>query len=78
VLQVLFWGVREMQKLFLMSVDRPKVDVECGGQIVSSTIITSAKVKPNFDDPVQYIDLVSSLSEGIDLLIHINNDITKF
>ena len=43
-----------------MSVDRPRVDVECGGSIVSSTVIKSAKVKPNFDDPVQYIDLVRS------------------
>ncbi|XP_064639493.1 otoferlin-like isoform X3 [Lineus longissimus] len=56
-MEVLFWGVRDMLKLFLMSVDRPRVDVECGGQIVSSTVITSAKVKPNFEDPVQYIDL---------------------
>uniref|UniRef100_A0A8C2PH98 C2 domain-containing protein n=1 Tax=Capra hircus TaxID=9925 RepID=A0A8C2PH98_CAPHI len=34
--EVLFWGVREMKKVQLLSVDRPQVLIECAGRGVSS------------------------------------------
>lgn len=57
--EVLFWGVRELQRIQLMAVDRPKVTIEFGGEHVFSDTIQSAKLKPNFPNPIKYIDLVS-------------------
>lgn len=57
--EILFWGVRELQRIQLMAVDRPKVTIEFGGEHVSSDTIQSAKLKPNFPNPIKYIDLVS-------------------
>ncbi|KAM8966810.1 fer-1-like protein 6 [Pelodytes ibericus] len=46
--EVLFWGVREMKKVQLLSVDRPQVMIECAGKGVKSCVIQSYKSNPNF------------------------------
>uniref|UniRef100_G3THV4 Fer-1 like family member 6 n=1 Tax=Loxodonta africana TaxID=9785 RepID=G3THV4_LOXAF len=46
--EVLFWGVREMKKVQLLSVDRPQALIECGGRGVKSCVIQSYKNNPNF------------------------------
>ncbi|XP_045716944.1 fer-1-like protein 6 isoform X2 [Phyllostomus hastatus] len=46
--EVLFWGVREMKKVQLLSVDRPQVLIECAGRGVKSCVIQSYKNNPNF------------------------------
>ncbi|XP_029447857.1 fer-1-like protein 6 [Rhinatrema bivittatum] len=47
--EVLFWGVREMKKVQLLSVDRPQVLIECAGKGVKSCVIQSYKKNPNFN-----------------------------
>ncbi|XP_030074743.1 fer-1-like protein 6 [Microcaecilia unicolor] len=47
--EVLFWGVREMKKVQLLSVDRPQVLIECAGKGVKSSVIQSYKKNPNFN-----------------------------
>uniref|UniRef100_A0A8C2PD07 C2 domain-containing protein n=1 Tax=Capra hircus TaxID=9925 RepID=A0A8C2PD07_CAPHI len=49
--EVLFWGVREMKKVQLLSVDRPQVLIECAGRGVKSCscVIQSYKNNPNFN-----------------------------
>ncbi|XP_012598790.2 fer-1-like protein 6 [Microcebus murinus] len=47
--EVLFWGVREMKKVQLLSVDRPQALIECGGRGVKSCVIQSYKNNPNFN-----------------------------
>ncbi|XP_076068132.1 otoferlin-like isoform X2 [Oratosquilla oratoria] len=56
-LEVLFWGLRDLKRIHLLTVDRPRVDVEIAGHIVQSAVITSARRNPNFNSPVKYIDL---------------------
>nr|XP_005479778.1 fer-1-like protein 6 [Zonotrichia albicollis] len=46
--EVLFWGVRELKKVQLLSVDRPQVLIECAGKGVKSSVIQSYKKNPNF------------------------------
>lgn len=60
VLQVLFWGVRDIKRVHLQQVDRPRIDVECAGHVLSSTIIQNCKKNPNFSVPVKYFDVVST------------------
>ena len=42
--EVLFWGLRELRRIHWMSVEKPRVDVECGGKILHSHVIQSAKL----------------------------------
>ena len=55
--QVLFWGLRNLKRVQLTLVERPRVDIEIAGRTVSSTVITNYKKKPNFSDPVKFIDV---------------------
>lgn len=41
----------------MLSVDKPRVDVECAGQILSSSIIANAKKNPNFTNPVKFFEI---------------------
>ncbi|KAG8570140.1 hypothetical protein GDO81_011112 [Engystomops pustulosus] len=47
-IEVLFWGLRELKKVQLLSVDRPQVMIECAGKGVKSSVIQSYKSNPNF------------------------------
>uniref|UniRef100_A0A8B9HV66 Fer-1 like family member 6 n=1 Tax=Astyanax mexicanus TaxID=7994 RepID=A0A8B9HV66_ASTMX len=47
-IEVLFWGLRELKKVQLLTVDRPQVFIECAGKGVSSSVIQSYKSNPNF------------------------------
>ena len=62
ILQVLFWGVREMKRVNLTTVDRPQVDADCAGHVVQSTVIVNAKKNPNFANPVAYFDVVCNVN----------------
>ncbi|CAH2285873.1 fer-1 6 [Pelobates cultripes] len=47
-IEVLFWGLRELKRVQLLSVDRPQVMIECAGKGVKSCVIQSYKRNPNF------------------------------
>lgn len=57
--QVLFWGLRELKRVQLFEVERPKVKVECAGRQLESEEIENYKANPNFKEVVRYIDVVS-------------------
>lgn len=42
-----------------MTVDRPRVDIECAGHVLQSSVILNYKKNPNFSTPVKYFDVVS-------------------
>ncbi|VVD00185.1 unnamed protein product [Leptidea sinapis] len=56
-IEVLFWGLRNLKRIHFLSVDKPRVDIECAGHIIYSSIIQNAKRNPNFSNPVKYIDV---------------------
>uniref|UniRef100_A0AAZ3RAE1 C2 domain-containing protein n=1 Tax=Oncorhynchus tshawytscha TaxID=74940 RepID=A0AAZ3RAE1_ONCTS len=57
-LEVLFWGLRELKKVQLLSVDRPQVFIECAGKSLRSSVIQSYKTNPNFTTLVDAFDLL--------------------
>lgn len=65
---MLFWGLRDLKRIHLLTVDRPRVDVEVAGHIIQSAVLTSARKNPNFTNPVKYIDLVRGAWKIISLL----------
>ncbi|XP_064604472.1 otoferlin-like [Liolophura sinensis] len=56
-IEVLFWGVRDLKRVQLTSVDQPRVEIECAGQVLQSVIITNYKKNPNFFIPVKFFDV---------------------
>ena len=55
--EVLFWGLRDLKKIQFLPVNHPRVDIECGGHIIQSSMILNAKKNPNFSSMVKYLDL---------------------
>ncbi|RWS23651.1 hypothetical protein B4U80_09934 [Leptotrombidium deliense] len=56
-LEVLFWGLRELKKIQFLDIEKPRVDVELGGCIVSSDELINFKENPNFSNPLKSIDV---------------------
>uniref|UniRef100_UPI003AADEC2C fer-1-like protein 6 n=1 Tax=Centroberyx gerrardi TaxID=166262 RepID=UPI003AADEC2C len=56
-LEVLFWGLRELKKVQLLTVDRPQVFIECAGKALRSSVIQKYKSNPNFTTLVDTIEL---------------------
>ncbi|XP_055072011.2 fer-1-like protein 6 [Misgurnus anguillicaudatus] len=56
-IEVLFWGLRELKKVQLLSVDRPQVFIQCAGAGVNSSVIQSYKKNSNFAVLVDSFDV---------------------
>lgn len=56
-IDVLFWGLRDLKRIHLLTVDKPRVDVECAGHILYSSVIANAKKNPNFGTPFKFLEL---------------------
>ncbi|KGL84646.1 Dysferlin, partial [Tinamus guttatus] len=54
--EVLAWGLRNLKSYQLASVTAPSLLVECGGQLVQSSVIRNIKKNPNFDVCVLYME----------------------
>lgn len=59
VLQILFWGLRDLKRVNLFEVNEPQVIIECAGKKVESEVIVSYKENPNFTELIKYMDVVS-------------------
>lgn len=70
--QVLFWGVRDLKRVQLTSVDRPRIDIECTGSIKQSSVIQNTKKNPNFSVLVKSFDVVSIQLGSHVLIQHLN------
>lgn len=56
-IEILFWGLRDLKRIHLLTVDKPRVDIECAGHILYSSIIQNAKKNPNFSTPVKFLEV---------------------
>ncbi|KAL3867775.1 hypothetical protein ACJMK2_040625, partial [Sinanodonta woodiana] len=56
-IEVLFWGVRDLKRVQLSTVDKPRIDIECAGHILQSATILNCRKNPNFSVPVKYFDV---------------------
>ncbi|XP_017781557.1 PREDICTED: otoferlin-like isoform X2 [Nicrophorus vespilloides] len=56
-IEILFWGLRDLKRIHLLTVDKPRVDIECAGHILYSSIIQNARKNPNFSTPVKFLEL---------------------
>ncbi|XP_061899144.1 otoferlin-like isoform X2 [Entelurus aequoreus] len=56
-IEVLFWGLRDLKRVNLAQVDRPRVDIECAGKGVQSTLIPNYRKNPNFSTLVKSFEV---------------------
>ncbi|KAF3826422.1 hypothetical protein GH733_008947 [Mirounga leonina] len=56
-IEVLFWGLRDLKRVNLAQVDRPRVDIECAGKGVQSSLIHNYKKNPNFNTLVKWFEV---------------------
>ncbi|XP_058879672.1 otoferlin-like isoform X5 [Acipenser ruthenus] len=56
-IEVLFWGLRDLKRVNLAQVDRPRVDIECAGKGVQSAVIQNYKKNPNFSTLVKWFEV---------------------
>ncbi|KAF0293526.1 Otoferlin [Amphibalanus amphitrite] len=56
-IEVLFWGLRALRRIHFLTVDNPRVDVECAGNSLQSSVIQNYRKNPNFPSPVKIMDL---------------------
>lgn len=56
-IEVLFWGLRDLKRVHFLTVDKPRVDVECAGNLLYSSIVQNAKKNPNFGCAVKFLDV---------------------
>lgn len=57
---MLFWGLRDLKRVNLAQVDRPRVDIECAGKGVQSSLIHNYKKNPNFNTLVKWFEVVGA------------------
>ncbi|XP_064412394.1 otoferlin isoform X4 [Latimeria chalumnae] len=55
--EVLFWGLRDLKRVNLAQVDRPRVDIECAGKGIQSALIQNYKKNPNFSTLVKWFEV---------------------
>uniref|UniRef100_A0A3Q3RF31 Otoferlin-like n=1 Tax=Mastacembelus armatus TaxID=205130 RepID=A0A3Q3RF31_9TELE len=56
-IEVLFWGLRDLKRVNLAQVDRPRVDIECAGKGVQSALIPNYRKNPNFSTLVKWFEV---------------------
>lgn len=56
-LEVLFWGLRDVKRVHMMAVNKPRIDVECSGRILYSSIIHNFSKDSNFSDMLKCLEL---------------------
>ncbi|XP_044010396.1 otoferlin [Aphidius gifuensis] len=55
--EIIFWGVRDMKKINCISINKPKIILECSGIQIVSEVIDNYKKYSNFNDNHVIIDL---------------------
>ncbi|KAF4084233.1 hypothetical protein AMELA_G00126220 [Ameiurus melas] len=56
-IEVLFWGLRDLKRVNLSQVDRPRVDIECAGKGIQSALIPNYNKNPNFSTLVKWFEV---------------------
>ncbi|TGZ59552.1 hypothetical protein CRM22_009033 [Opisthorchis felineus] len=57
-IEILCWGVRNVRKHQMASVNSPSVEFEIGGQMIESSTIKDVRQNPNFINPLLFLDVM--------------------
>lgn len=62
-IEIVFWGVRNLKKINMHSINKPKIVVQCTNTNLTSDTITNVKKNPNFSNPIRIFEAVFSEQE---------------
>lgn len=62
-IEILAWGLRKLAKYFFLSVNKPHIEFECGGTILSTEVLKGYKKFPNFKKINLVMDLPLPVKE---------------
>lgn len=57
-IEIVFWGLRDLKKMYMLPIMKPKIKLDICGEILQSETISDTRKSLNFPDPVKYIDVV--------------------
>jgi hypothetical protein len=57
-IEVVFWGVRDLKKIQMMQVNKPKVTIEYGDLTITSDTLANARKNLNFTNSIKTFDAV--------------------
>lgn len=57
-IEVYFWGIRNLGKLNLMRINKPRISIMCQNEILNSDVITNARILSNFRNPIKCLSVV--------------------
>lgn len=64
-IEVVFWGLRNLKKLYMLPIIKPKIKLEVCEEVLQSEFISNTRKTLNFSDPLKHIDVVSNISRSI-------------
>ncbi|CAL1294164.1 unnamed protein product, partial [Larinioides sclopetarius] len=56
-IEILLWGLRELRRSHWRHVDRPRIDIECAGHLLHSSVIFNYRQHSNFPKTLECMDL---------------------
>lgn len=57
-IEIVFWGVRDLKKVQLLQITKPKITLQIYDLKLHSNTLANVKKSLNFQDPVKFLDLV--------------------
>lgn len=69
--EVLFWGVRNLKKVNLIRINRPKIIFYCGNRTIESQVMENARKYSNFIKNTGVLDVVSNHTNTFEILINL-------
>lgn len=70
-IEIMFWGLRDLKKLYMLPVIKPKIKVEVCGEVLQSETIPDTRKSLNFPEPLKYIDVVGFTSRLCYIKLHV-------
>lgn len=61
--EIVFWGVRDLKKVQLLQITKPKITLQIFDLKLHSNTIANVKKNLNFLEPVKFLDLVSTYTK---------------
>lgn len=58
--EIMFWGVRDLKKVHLLPVAKPRITIQLFDSVLHSDVLVHAKKSLNFTHPVKHMDVVSN------------------
>lgn len=57
-IEIMFWGVRNLKKVHLVQISKPKIAIEVLDSVLHSNTLINSHKSLNFPEPIKFMDTV--------------------